>query len=70
MFEKIKLFFAMRAANKIIENRGKKLSTDKIKEIKEMRLAGFKYKDIAKKLNVSMDTVLEIYQERKINGYQ
>nr|DAJ14480.1 MAG TPA: hypothetical protein [Siphoviridae sp. ctD5s5] len=65
MFEKIKLFFAMRAANKIIENRGKKLSTDKIKEIKEMRLAGFKYKDIAKKLNVSMDTVWKYTKKGK-----
>ena len=65
MFEKIKLFFAMRAANKIIENHGKKLSTDKIKEIKEMRLAGFKYKDIAKKLNVSMDTVWKYTKKGK-----
>ena len=65
MFEKIKLFFAMRAANKIIENSGKKLSTDKIKEIKEMRLAGFKYKDIAKKLNVSMDTVWKYTKKGK-----
>lgn len=65
MFEKIKLFFAMRAAKKIIENRGKKLSTDKIKEIKEMRLAGFKYKDIAKKLNVSMDTVWKYTKKGK-----
>ena len=65
MFEKIKLFFATRAANKIIENRGKKLSTDKIKEIKEMRLAGFKYKDIAKKLNVSMDTVWKYTKKGK-----
>ena len=55
----------MRAANKIIENRGKKLSTDKIKEIKEMRLAGFKYKDIAKKLNVSMDTVWKYTKKGK-----
>lgn len=65
MFEKIKLFFAMRAAKNIIENRGKKLSTDKIKEIKEMRLAGFKYKDIAKKLNVSMDTVWKYTKKGK-----
>lgn len=65
MFEKIKLFFAMRAAKKIIENRGKKLPTDKIKEIKEMRLAGFKYKDIAKKLNVSMDTVWKYTKKGK-----
>ena len=65
MFEKIKLFFAMRAAKKIIENRGKKLPTDKIKEIKEMRLAGFKYKDIAKKLKVSMDTVWKYTKKGK-----
>ena len=65
MFEKIKLFFAMRAAKKIIENRGKKLSTDKIKEIKEMRLAGFKYKDIAKKLKVSMDTIWKYTKKGK-----
>ena len=65
MFEKIKLFFFFFSANKIIENRGKKLSTDKIKEIKEMRLAGFKYKDIAKKLNVSMDTVWKYTKKGK-----
>ena len=65
MFEKIKLFFAMRAANKIIENSGQKLSTDKIKELKAIRLADFQYKDIARKLNVSMDTVWKYTKKGK-----